>query len=592
MTLAIDQYKAGLGRIKEDMTNSNISDFISTAIDTQGNTTLLPVKFGKTGNIDGPDFKEFWRMAQKISNHTASGIIGNAKASGPDKEFYVDQLRKALLAKGKPLNKMTIGQEDIALLKEFLVHLGVSKEKAEQIIKNLTEKHPGGAIPLSQFIQQIADLDIPEGASMNRPHVKPSAVPHLESALRAMGLSPKEVENVFTGTRDDGGGLDLTKLTTNLKAFLQETTEGSGIKNRRVVFDRVSDNLEKIGLPISIKEKPDQISIRDLMAAWERMTDTGDKEEPLPADLRGLIDRILQKVSLTNEIPESQSSLTSLGKFKGGLETLTEKISEHDALFKTVAPTEKKAFFKKASPLKSVDTTTHKNPLIRSAGKETKSVIHAPKSSGSPISGKRLESPLELNHDHGSDTGRKAESFSVQSEKTNFSIPGHTNDPSFPNAVQTVKMSQTPVKNVLPAQLIDRVGKQISRSLQRGDRIIRIQLKPPELGTVKVAMDLKENVLKLGMIIENSSVKELLLANANELRDALIEQGVKLEKIDVQIGNHSNPTFGDLKEGPTGEQRGSQGGKTYLPPTEDYLTDTLTEQSLTFYGDQRVDLVV
>ena len=94
------------------------------------------------------------------------------------------------------------------------------------------------------------------------------------------------------------------------------------------------------------------------------------------------------------------------------------------------------------------------------------------------------------------------------------------------------------------------------------------------------------------MITENSSVKELLLTNANDLRDALIEQGVKLEKIDVQIGNHSNPTLSDLKEGSTGEQRGSQGGKTYLPPSEDYLTDTLTEQSLIFYGDQRVDLVV
>jgi hypothetical protein len=550
------------------------------------------MKFGKTEKVAGPDFKEFWRMAEKTPKHTASGLIGYAKASGTDKEFYVDQLRKGLLAKGKPLNRMTIGQEDICLLKEFLVHLGVSIERAEQILKNMAEKHPGGAIPLSQFIHHIAELDIPENASINRPRVKSSAVPHLESALRAMGLSPKEVENLFNGTRDELGGLDLTKLKTNLKAFFQETTEGSGIKDRQLVFDRVSDNLEEFGLPMPIKEKADQISIRDLIAAWERMTDTGDQEEPLPADLRGLIDRILQKASMPEDTPESQSSLPSMGKFKGGLEAVTEKIIEKDELFSSVAPTMKTALFKKAGPLKGVDSITHKDPFITSTGKETKPMIHAPQRLGSSISGKCLESPLELNHDQGSDAGGKAESFSLQSGKATFSIPGHATDPGFSNAVQTVKRSQTPVKNVLPARLIDRVGRQISRSLQRGDRIIRIQLKPPELGTVKVAMDLKENVLKLGMITDNSSVKELLLANANELRDALIEQGVKLEKIDVQIGNHSNPTFSDLKEGPTGEQRGSQGGKTYLPPTEDYLTDTLTEQSLTFYGDQRVDLVV
>ena len=583
MTLAIDQYKTGLNRINEDMTNSNISEFIPATIDMKGNETLLPVKSGKTEKVAGPDFKEFWRRAEKMPKHTASGT---------DKEFYVDHLRKGLLGKEKPLDRMMIGQEDISLLKEFLVHLGISIERAEEILKNLAEKHPGGAIPLSRFIDHIAKLDIPENASMNRPRVKSSAVPHLESALRAIGLSPKEVENLFHGTRDELGGMDLTKLTTHLKALFQETTEDSGVKDRQLLCDRVSDNLEKIGLPMPIKEKADQISIRDLIAAWERMTDTGDEEEPSPADLRRLIDRILQKASVSEETPESQSSLPSTGEFKGGLEAVTEKIIEKDKLFNSVAPTMKTALFKKAGHLKGVDTNTHKDPFITSTGKETKPLIHAPQSSGSSISGKSLESPSELNHDQGSDAGRKAENFSIQSGKAAFSISGHAVDSGFPNAVQTGKRSQTPMKNVLPAQLIDRVGRQISRSLQRGDRIIRIQLKPPELGTVKVAMDLKENVLKLGMITENSSVKELLLTNANDLRDALIEQGVKLEKIDVQIGNHSNPTLSDLKEGSTGEQRGSQGGKTYLPPSEDYLTDTLTEQSLIFYGDQRVDLVV
>ena len=65
----------------------------------------------------------------------------------------------------------------------------------------------------------------------------------------------------------------------------------------------------------------------------------------------------------------------------------------------------------------------------------------------------------------------------------------------------------------------------------------------------------------------------------------------KLEKVDVQIGNHSNPAFGDLKEGMNGEQRGNRGEKTYLPLRENYLTDTLTDQPGLFYRDQRLDLV-
>jgi len=57
------------------------------------------------------------------------------------------------------------------------------------------------------------------------------------------------------------------------------------------------------------------------------------------------------------------------------------------------------------------------------------------------------------------------------------------------------------------------------------------------------------------MITENSSVKELLLSNAHELRDALVEQGVKLERLDVQINHDSNQSLAYTKEDPGEEQR-------------------------------------
>jgi Flagellar hook-length control protein FliK len=585
MTLATNQCTTGSDRINEDMTNSNISEFNAIPIDILGDKTQSPIKPGRIVQVFGPDFKEFWQMAQKMPNPATSGLTGNGKASRAGRDFYVDQLRKGLLAKGKTLSHMTIEREDFPLLKEFLAHLGFSKEKADQVIKDLAEAHPGGAIPLSLFMKHIAELDLPENASLNHPSVKPSAIPNLESALRAMGLSPKEVERVFNGTRDELGGLDLTKLTTNLKSFLHETSEGSEIGNRHVTFERVSDKLEKIGLPIPVKEKQDQISIRDLIAAWERTTGAGDKEDPLPADIKGLIDKISQNASLQKETPESLSSLMLLGKLRGEDPASTRKITGRGEPFNGVDPSEK------TGPFKRVDTFKQEDPFTPPAGKESKQAIHGSQRSGSSTSGKSLESPAELKHDLGSDTGPKAENFSVQSEKATFSVLGHTRDSSFADAVQAAKKNQSSVKDVLPAQLVDRVGRQISRSLQRGDRIIRIQLKPPELGTVKVEMDLKEHVLKLGMIIENSSVKELLLANAHELREALVDQGFKLEKMDVQIGNHSNPTFGDLKEGMNGEQRGNQGGKTYLPPSEEYWTDTLPDQPVPFYRDQRLDLM-
>ena len=105
-----------------------------------------------------------------------------------------------------------------------------------------------------------------------------------------------------------------------------------------------------------------------------------------------------------------------------------------------------------------------------------------------------------------------------------------------------------PQMHLAIAVWIDQVGKQIARSLLRGERIIRFQLKPPDLGFVKVEMDIKDNVLKLGMITENSSVKEILLSHVHELREALVQQGVKLDKVEVQINYHFDQSLAHSEE--------------------------------------------
>jgi flagellar hook-length control protein FliK len=114
------------------------------------------------------------------------------------------------------------------------------------------------------------------------------------------------------------------------------------------------------------------------------------------------------------------------------------------------------------------------------------------------------------------------------------------------------------VKDPLPSYLVDQVGKQISRSIKRGERILRLQLKPPQLGSLRVEMDMKGNILKLGMTAENSSVKDILLSSVHELKETLSEQGVKLDKIDIDISNNFGQSLANLKDG---AKEGLNGGQ-------------------------------
>ena len=584
--------------------NPKILKLDSLPVQMAGTKPQQPRKSGKAGEVFGPNFRDFWHQAQKKQEHGISGFAnkglsittGNPldpkialkkqisemvgafhKGMHPrmGHTSYLDQLREGLLAKGKPLNKVSLKQEDHALLKKFLLQLGFSEEQGQDILKGLAENNPGGEILLSQFIQHISELGIPENNSFQ--HLEPSVIPQLESALRSLGLKPKEVERIFSETRTEVGGLNLTKLVSKLKTLYRSMKDGAG--DRQVAFNEISDKFEKIGLDTQVLERQGQISLKDFIASLERMTGVTDQGAPLSADVKETINRILERVSQPMENPESPASLTSQGKLKIDPSAVKERIAGGTELINRAAPFQKKGPFQK------------RDPLAPQAEKENNQTIQGAQKTGSPNSIKGLGSPSDVNGDQGSAKGLKGENTGIQPEKTAFPVPGQTAGSTFSETIHAIKQNQTPPRDVLPAYLVDQLGRQISRSIQKGDRVLKIQLKPPELGVVKVELDLKENVLKLGMITENSAVKELLLANANELKEALVEQGVKLEKIDVQIGDHSNQTLRDLKEGLKEGRNGNQGENEDPSHSTGHGADSHTGPLMPLNKDQLLDLV-
>ncbi len=105
-------------------------------------------------------------------------------------------------------------------------------------------------------------------------------------------------------------------------------------------------------------------------------------------------------------------------------------------------------------------------------------------------------------------------------------------------------------------------------------------------------MDLKGSVLKLGMITENSSVKELLLSNVHELRGALLEQGVKLERLDVHIDYHFSQSLAHSKEGASEGQRWSDQLSSSPFGVEDGREDPLAVPELMAASAHLLDLII
>jgi flagellar hook-length control protein FliK len=122
--------------------------------------------------------------------------------------------------------------------------------------------------------------------------------------------------------------------------------------------------------------------------------------------------------------------------------------------------------------------------------------------------------------------------------------------------------SQAPVSETLvkqggrpiPLYVIDQVGRRLGVALRRGADQVRIQLRPPHLGSVQLDMAMKDNILKVIMVAEHHSVKELLMSHVYELKQALVEHGVELQRVDVEIDYHFDQSTSNAQRDPNKAQ--------------------------------------
>lgn len=441
-------------------------------------------------------------------------------------------MRKVLLTKGKPLNKAALNGEDLALINKFLRQCGFSKKEVDQFLKELAEKSPGGQINLARFFQEAAELAGSKNKKEQGSFLEPAAVPHLESILRNFGLTPQESERVFSAARGADGRLDAGKFVAKLKQVSkhinQEALGAATVK----IDQRLADKLNMLGIHMPAKAKSGSITLKDFIASLEQMAGGSDGPHKLPPEMQTTMEQILAKVV----VPGKKSQVTVSKPLVANPESAEEE--NRLSAFKTAGrPGIDEKFPEFADEKGRSNAGSRPGDLKHVNAAKAADLVSA-------IKGGR-----------GSKPGINTESFNAQSQTSATNINPQMAAATITDAVNSTGRQEKPFQDFLPTYLVDQVGRQLSRALLKGDRVIRLRLKPPELGAVKIEMDLKDNVLKLVMIAENSTVKELLLSNIHELRNVLAEQGVKIEGLDVQVGHDFNHSLADSKEGLKERQR-------------------------------------
>jgi flagellar hook-length control protein FliK len=111
-------------------------------------------------------------------------------------------------------------------------------------------------------------------------------------------------------------------------------------------------------------------------------------------------------------------------------------------------------------------------------------------------------------------------------------------------------------------RLLGRVARAFSAA-QAADGEIRLRLSPPELGSLRLQVQVHEGALVARLETETAAARTALIDNLPALRDRLAEQGVRIERFDVDLLQRQP---GGMSDHPGNRQQEMPPNQVALPP--------------------------
>jgi flagellar hook-length control protein FliK len=100
---------------------------------------------------------------------------------------------------------------------------------------------------------------------------------------------------------------------------------------------------------------------------------------------------------------------------------------------------------------------------------------------------------------------------------------------------------------------------QRARLFMQGDKsVIRLQLNPPELGSLKLEFTVEDDVLEAKILVERSAVKEIIEKDIPRLRELISNTEIDVGKLDVFLQEKEDEGFGLMDKGLQSDSESNQ----------------------------------
>ncbi|MFO7748844.1 MAG: flagellar hook-length control protein FliK [Desulfobacteraceae bacterium] len=473
---------------------------------------------------------------------------------------FLDKFKQFLEMAGNDTDKMVINSRGASALEELFVKAGFPEKQVSDLLADLQAESSDGEIPVFDFLSGLSDMEVQkrdDGDFENGDTLLAvSDLPFIETVMTALGVPEEIFEKIISDAKVKDRGISLDRLIQGLQtlekaAFIKGIDFSADPQQQKGVDSLLSGlGMDRTGSG----QKP--LTLEDFTAGLEKMG-RASKSAPdvqLPAKDGGtgkesskqtLLDSVLNSIEKSSSSPGLQEELqVKEEKNRTALDFQKMKSEKQISLG---------AFFSKQDDQKILEKSfsAREGGLEKELATLLTKLEHAPgdrqKNTVSFDSGKGGEALLaggnKKTEVKGLDTGQSAGGESRGGDMNR-------------GGAQMVKAK--PQARTLPSYVTNQVGKNLARAVNRGDSELRLQLKPPELGRIIMKIENLGDSLKVSVVTENHSAKEILAMHVNDLKTTLSQSGVHLKSFDVEMGSDFQQSMADARQqsGNHGSNRG------------------------------------
>lgn len=110
------------------------------------------------------------------------------------------------------------------------------------------------------------------------------------------------------------------------------------------------------------------------------------------------------------------------------------------------------------------------------------------------------------------------------------------------NEIQTtnLRLNEPAPKSFFERTVIDQIVSKVNFKMTGGQEEMRIRLEPPSLGSLYMKVSVDGKVVSATIIADNSFTKDIIQSNIHQLKDSMVEQGLKLDSLSVLVGGEGS----------------------------------------------------